>query len=522
MARQKYQEFYLDTAKEQVKELSNLLSAWEKKPTDRYLIEEILRLTHSMKGAAATMDYPQTANLLHEVEDVFYAILQKNLAVCDQIFTGLFKVIDLLRDNLQSISEVNKEKISKKQIDDLSKLINACGGKKFSKFVEKDVSLRNVNHSQITYFTPLEVVVPTAKLDKIQNSIDSLVVSQMRLKQNKNQNEPGRLMAICTESEKIINDLRREIAELRLLSLQQIFTPLPHLVRELAKAEKKKVDLIIEDNNLSLDKAIVDDLMDIIIQLLRNAVVHGIGSKQNNGQIIVRSEIVGDQIKITVADNGQGIDWQKVLDLALRKKIITPAQSKSLTVKEIKDLVFNSGLSSKSSVSIRSGRGLGLNLVKQRVDDLKGKIILDSGKNKGTIFTIYLPLPASVYRSLVFRLNQFWLALPLTYVDKLIRLPQVESFGKQKTYQYQKNNYPLLSLAKSLGIPPWLLSTTLLATLRYGQQKKLLPLPSNVREEEIVIKRLPKVLQNNPIINGVGLAADGQPVLILDIHNLMS
>ena len=524
MTNNKYKDFYLDTANEQLKKLSQFFLAWEKQSDDKYLIEDILHLTHAMKGAASTMGYRKTAQTLHAMEDIFYAVLHDSLIVSDKILDSLFKVLQVLEKNFYSITHKDKEIALNTQINFLQKLAKnpAKLSKKLGKAkAKKRDPLSTLNHSQSYFHTPSDIVVPTTRLDKIQSIVDALVINKMNIKANA-PNYDNKLLATCLESDKILADLRREVSELRMMSVAQIFTPLPRLVREIAREEDKKVDLIIEDNNLSLDKSILDDLMDIIIQLLRNAVVHGISKKQTDGQIIVRTVIESDRVKIMVADNGQGIDWQQVLDLALKKKIITASQSKKMVLKEIKALIFDPRFSSKEKVTLSSGRGVGLSLVKKRVSDLQGKIIFDSSKNTGTRFTIYLPLPISVFRSLIFKLGRFSLAVPLSVVQRIIRLSKFVDFKQQKEFVYKKIKYAVISPQDILGSKGLSLTTQNLVVLKDENKIKLLPIPQMMREEEVVVKRTPQILKHNQLVNLVAIAADGQPVLMLDVHNLFN
>ncbi|MBT7553087.1 hypothetical protein HN670_01290 [bacterium] len=519
MTNNKYQNFYLDTATEQLKKLSNLFLSWENKPHDLYLIEDVLRLTHSMKGAAATMDYKKTAQVLHAAEDIFYALLHEDLDVNEKILDVLFKTLQVLEKDFKNISLHGKESSLDAHIKNLQQVLNSPTIKsKVKRKKKKRDPLSYLTHSESSVYTPLEIVVPTARLDKIQRIVDTLLVAKMNVKCMIA--EDVKLAQACLEIDKIIADLRREIKEMRLLSLAQIFSPIPRLVRELAKEEKKKVDLIIEDNGLSLDKSILDDVMDIVIQLLRNAVVHGITKKQSDGQIIVRTEIVNDKIKIIVADNGQGIDWSNIVKIAVKKKIITLAQSKKLSLKDTKKLIFDSRFSSSKSTNMRSGRGVGMSLVQKRVHDLRGSLSLESNKNKGARFTILLPLPISIFRSLVFQISKFHVALPLAVVDKVVRLPKATTFDKQDSFVYKKIRYPVVSLGKILAVKRLPIITQNIAIIKHNNKKLLLPLPQTTREEEVVIKRIPKVLKKNKVVSFVAIAATGRPVLILNTDYL--
>ena len=520
MNKEKYQDFYLETSFDQLKKMSALFLAWEKKPEDSYVLEDILNLLHAAKGAAATMDYQKTSQILHMVEDVFYAILQKSLVVTPSIINILFNFLQKLQDNFNSLANSGKEISWSAQQKIFTNALSSKASKKIKKVLPKDNLFGELNHSRSFFRTPLEIVVPTHRLDKIQRIVDNLSIAKLNISGALKKTASDAVLKSCFNIDKIISDLRREVTELRLLPVNQIFTPLPRLVRQLAQEEGKKVDLILEDNNLSLDKSILDDLMDIIIQLLRNAVVHGIDQKQKNGQIIVSLELAEDQIKLTVADNGHGIDWQQVQKLSVDKKIISSKEANKMSDKQIKNLLFNNKFSTKNLVTLNSGRGVGLSLVKQRVDDLNGQIILNSSKGHGARFVISLPLTSSVFRALIFRLGDYLLAVPLSSVDKVIRLSKPESFGSKEVYTYKQVKYPLVSFRELIGANLSLVTQNLIL-LKFDHQTMLLAVPQHMNEEEVVVKRQPKILQNHPHIANVAVASDGQVVLVLDLYSLI-
>lgn len=291
----KYETFYLESAENQFKKLSAFLRTWQKNPSDFVLLADILRLIHSMKGAAAIVDDKISVDLLHEAETSLYNILQK-----------------------QSLS---------KQSDFI--------------FLQNFLANLSKNFSNI----------------KAQN-----------LAKNKS------------------------FKKAKQCFLSEVFVFLPKLAQAIAKKEHKNINLIIKDNNLCLDRQTVDTLMNILIPLLRNAISHGISVGQANATITISLSLLQNQLKLVVADNGQGIDWQKIINLAVKKKIIDLKQSQNMPLARAKNLLFSLGMSLSPKITKTQGRGLGLNLVKQIVDQHHGKIAVTSNKNLGTRFVIILPL----------------------------------------------------------------------------------------------------------------------------------
>lgn len=291
----KYEAFYLENAENQLKKLSAFLRTWQKNSSDFVLLADILRLLHSMKGAAAIVDDKLSVDLLHEAETSLYNILQKQLPAQATQFVFLQNFLANLSKNFQAIKDKNQA---------------------------------------------------TAKSFKKANQ--------------------------CF--------------------LNEVFVFLPKLAQAIAKKEHKNINLIIKDNNLCLDRKTVDNLMNIIIPLLRNAITHGIRVGQLGAKISISLSLADDKLRLVITDNGQGIDWQKIINLAVKKKIISFKQSQNMPLATVKDLLFSLGMSLSPKITKTQGRGLGLNLVKQIVDQHQGKIAVTSNKNLGTRFVITLAL----------------------------------------------------------------------------------------------------------------------------------
>lgn len=291
----KYETFYLENAEQQFKKLSAFLGTWQKNPSNFVLLTDILRLLHSMKGAAAIVDDKLSVNLLHEAESSLYNILEKQLPAKNIEFVFLQNFLANLSKNFQTIKEKNQANTKS------FKKANQC-------------------------------------------------------------------------------------------FLSEVFVFLPKLAQSFAKKEHKNINLLIKDNNLCLNRKIVDNLMTIIIPLLRNAISHGVRVGQVNAQVMINLSLVQNQLKLVVADNGQGIDWQKIINLAVKKKIIDVKQSQNMPLVKVKSLLFSLGMSLSPKITKTQGRGLGLNLVKQIVEQHHGKIAVTSNKNLGTRFVITLPI----------------------------------------------------------------------------------------------------------------------------------
>ncbi|MCD4760434.1 Hpt domain-containing protein [bacterium] len=515
MISEKYKDLYLSTSEEGLKKLSDFLLYLEKKPQNQNLIENIFRLIHSMKGAAATMGYKKTVNLFHAMENVVDAAYSQDLEINKKIINLFFVTVDILKKNFKSIEKNNKEINLAKNTKDFNSIL-----KRKAKKISKKAKSKKEKHILGTLPTVAEISVSSDKLDKIQNSLDDLLISSMQARVRIQETGDSKLLATYVETDKILGNMRRDLEKIRIVPLRQVFSALPYLVREVARDEDKEVELIINDNGLSLDKAVLDELVEILIQLLKNAVSHGIKPEQSKGRVELGVSLVQDSIKVVVEDNGQGIDWQDILSMAVKNKIVSRQQAKKLTIEEVKNLIFTAGISKGKILTTSSGRGVGLSLVKAKVKDLNGRIEIDSVLGKGTSFTIHLPLPLSVFRSVIFKLGTFELAIPLSYVEEVVKLDEVKDLSKAKTFSSKKVRFNLIFLEKIFDLSEFNALSKYVILLKYNKQKLAIPISSNIQEGELIMKKTPRILQGKEHIKGVAIFAAGQPVLVLDINNM--
>lgn len=517
MINKKYKDLYLSTYKSQQKKLADLLLALEKNPKSQNLIENIFRLIHSMKGAAATMGYKKTVNTFHAMESIIDSAYNQSISMDQELMDVLIDSIENLKKNIHSIQKTDREINLQGQINIFKNILKKKTSK--TKSGEKLI-VKKEKHILGSLPTVAEISVSIYKLNSIQNLLDDLMISTIEGKNFVKRHGNVKMLSNFMRIDEVVNNLRREFEKLRIVPLAQIFSSLPYLVREIAKDENKEAEMIIDDNDLSLDKSILDELIEILIQLLKNAVAHGISTEQKNGRINLEAKLEEDMLKVIVSDNGQGIDWQKILSQAIKHRIISKASAKNLTVDEIKNLIFMPGISKGKTVSISSGRGVGLSLVKDKVEELKGSILVESNPKKGTSFVISLPLPLSIFRSIVFNFVEYDLAVPLANVDNIIKLDEVKDFKGTKFFVDNKKKYRLVYLFDILGVSKFDALYKYVLLLKNKKEKIALPLFGHITEQELVNKKMPTILKNKNYIKGVAVSEEGQPVLVIDINNL--
>ncbi len=513
MIKKKYKNFYLDTNKEQLDKLSDLMLLWENNTRKKSLMEKILMLIHSLKGSSATMGYKKTNVLFHTMEDLVDSIYREDLKVTQDILDKLFLTLKSLKNNLKSIKKGRESNLTK-EINNLKKILS-----------NKRISLTSINRRDInkksskflsSWRNPSTVTIPVNKLNKLQNLLDDLLLTRYKVEILSKDKDSSKTISACVGADKIINDLRREISKLSVLPLASILSSLPYLARTISQEEGKNIVLNIDDNNLSIDKSILDELNDIFVQLLRNSILHGIQINKK-GQIDLKIRLINNLIKIEFKDNGIGINYKKILNKAIKNKIISKAKAKKMNNEEIKNLIFMPGISSLEDVTKEGGRGVGLSLVKNKIKELKGNIKVISSRKKGTSFIIELPLPLSIFRSLIFRLGDYVFGIQLNNIKKVINIKNIKDFSKVKTYSYKGIKYKILHIQNNVGLKNLKVLAKHIVLLN---NKLCIPILGKIDENEMVIKKMSNIFYNIKYIKGTAVNSVGQIVFILDINKL--
>ena len=332
----------------------------------------------------------------------------------------------------------------------------------------------------------------------------------------------------------IVNDLQELGMHLRMLPANTIFQAFPRAVRALAKQFHKEIELVIEGGSTELDKKVLEEINDPLVHIMRNAVDHGIEDpatrvalgKPAKGTIRLSAQQEGDRIVIEVSADGAGIDATRVRESALRKGYITEAEAKSMTDREAQYMIFEAGFSTASIITEISGRGVGMDVVREFVvEKLKGSLDLDSEKGRGTTFRLTIPLTLAIIRALLLRVGGRVYALPTGSVEETLRVEaddiiQVEG---REVIRRQRRTYPLVRLADILrvsGEPKG--SKVPIATIGYSGHRMGFIVDGFIGEQQIVIKTLGTHLAKVDNVAGVTILGAGEVVPILNVPDLMN
>ncbi len=308
-----------------------------------------------------------------------------------------------------------------------------------------------------------------------------------------------------------------------MVSLQALFSRLSRTVHDLARASGKKVELQTQGADIEIDRAIVEELIDPLTHMIRNAVDHGLRDKQT-GTIRLKAWRDRDQVLVQVADDGTGIDPEAIRQLARQKGLLTSAQAKTLRDYDLYQLICQPGFSTSQTVTGMSGRGVGMDVVKTTIEGIGGLVLIDSTVGEGTSITLKLPLSLAIIRVLLIESAGARMAIPITRVFQAIEVSpaEVHSSGKQLMVHFQDAFIPLLSLRKMLNQPKQAPEGTISLVVSEVMGRRVgLVVDRLVGQQEVFVQRLSPPFDQIPGCHGGTILGDGQGIFLLDLQSLL-
>lgn len=378
------------------------------------------------------------------------------------------------------------------------------------------------------------VRIDVRRLDALMNLVGELVIARGRLSQLAAELGHPSLEETVNASSRLITELRDEITASRMVPVAQVFDRFPRVVRDAARSVDKQVDFIIEGKEIELDRAMLDELADSLVHLLRNAVDHGIESaeervaqgKAPEGRLVLSAARDRSAVVIRVSDDGRGINRDRVLQRAKRDGLVD-ANKKDLTEDELLRLLARPGFSTAETVTNLSGRGVGVDAVYTRVRALGGAMDIRSAPGQGTTIMLRLPLTLAIMRALLARVEDETYAIPLPHVSETLELlPDVVKTIKGREVLLTRDEVlPLLRLRSLVSLPTYVAPSEIdlehVVIIDLGDRRAGLVVDELTGQEEIVVKQYDGVRNGLPIFGGATLLSDGRPALIVDVSSLL-
>ncbi|MGC4375656.1 chemotaxis protein CheA [Fictibacillus sp. Mic-4] len=384
-----------------------------------------------------------------------------------------------------------------------------------------------------TTVTSKTIRVNIDRLDQLMNLFEELVIDRGRLEDIAKDLRNSELNETVEHMARISSDLQGIILTMRMVPVEQVFNRFPRMVRGLAKELNKSINLEIIGQETELDRTVIDEIGDPLVHLLRNSIDHGIElpdvrkkkGKTEEGTITLRAYHSGNHVFIEIEDDGAGINREKVLKKAIENGIVSKEMSLSMTDKQIDELLFASGFSTADHISDISGRGVGLDVVKSKIESLGGQVAVESTPGVGTVFSIQLPLTLSIIPSLLVEVQQEKYAIPLSSIIEtaVIKKEEILSAHHQKVIDFRGKVVPLIFLKDIFEVPVVSEKDRFypVVVVRKGEKMAGLVVDSFIGQQEIVLKSLGSYLTSVFAISGATILGDGQVALIIDCNALI-
>ena len=388
--------------------------------------------------------------------------------------------------------------------------------------------------------------VDAARIDAVMNLVGELIIGKSMLNRSlaefdqRHARDPVRAKlsdALAFQS-RVLDELHKCVLKIRMVPVEQLFRRFPRLVRDVAKQCGKDVALELSGQNTDLDKGILDALAEPLMHLVRNAVDHGVedaeeriaANKPARGTVYLNAYHQGTQVVIEVRDDGRGIDLVQIRQHAVEKGIVKAAEIQRLTDSEVMNLIFEPGFSTAAEITEVSGRGVGMDVVRTVIENLKGTVHVSSVKSRGTTIQLRMPLTLASIQTLLFRVGGRLFAVPLSSVVEITRITdsEIHRVDQREVLRLREQILTLVRLDS--------LSQIHAVAVQDGKKKKRnfviiigaaekrfgLVVDSLVGEEELVIKALPTEIISSDLVSGASILGDGTVVLILNVPAVLS
>jgi len=380
---------------------------------------------------------------------------------------------------------------------------------------------------------PPSVRVRTETLDRFLSAVGEVILasSQLRTVASAGPTTDAGFAGGLDRMDRVVGELQRSALDLRTAPLLRVVETLPRLAREIAQRAGKQVEVELRGIELELDRAILDRLGDPLVHLLRNAVDHGIeppevrraAGKPDAGRVVIDARREKDQVRITVVDDGAGIDLDAVRAKAIEGGVLQPALAEDLPPEEIASLVFRPGLSTAATVSDVSGRGVGMDAVRATIEALGGRVELETDRGRGTATTLIVPITAAVQRVLLVGLGPETVAVPIAKIERIfeVEAAQIERTGHDAFTLVDDEPVLVLELAAKLGLPT--APTGPRVTLALGEvrgERVALIVERLAGQQEIYVKPVSRLLAGVRALAGLTVLGDGSPVFLIDLNQL--
>ncbi|UAB77964.1 chemotaxis protein CheA [Erythrobacter sp. SCSIO 43205] len=534
---------FVAETREMLEASSGEIVAWEADPSDRARLDTIFRFVHTVKGNCGFFDLPRLAALSHAAEDALADCRSGRRKPDGALVTAVLAIIDRIAAMIDAIEAgedfaggSDDELIAGLGLDGKEARNAASSQHETGAPAKPEKPETSTAPLRERAVTQRSIRLPVELLDRVMSGVSDMVLARNDLANRLRQ--AGTQPMVDGPFERltsILNDVRDAITRMRMQRIDTLFSAFPRLVRDLSQTLGKEVAIELKGGDVELDREMIEMIRDPLNHILRNCVDHGIeapddrrsAGKDITGFISVIARQSGNMISIVVSDDGRGLCEESIAQKAIAMELMTLAERKSMRKEDILQMIFRPGFSTAKQVSSISGRGVGLDVVRQNLERVGGTIHVTSTKGAGTLFTLKIPLTLSIITGLNVEVSGQRFSIPQSYVEEVIHSSSkafdFERVGETGLVTFRGNRVPCLKLGNVLDLPPSELAdedqTMVMLRLANGELFAL-AVDEIHSHGDIVVKPLAPAVMQAGIYAGSSLLDDGMPVLLLDITNI--
>ncbi|MBI4690626.1 MAG: chemotaxis protein CheA [Nitrospirae bacterium] len=515
---------YLDDATGHLNRIDTSLLLLEKNGANKDIIINTLGSLHTFKGNSGMMGFESLKLYIHQVEELLKKVSDNEISL-DRVIDGLLNSANVIRGALH---EIEKDSAANPDLTE-----NILGLQHLMECPDNGHERQMVDPLSYLGTKTDTIKVDFKKLDDLLNLVGELVIFKTRLNQIEtrirgevnNKSLSKELNAGLELMGKTISGLQEGIMKARMLPVSHVFSKFPRMVRDLAKMQGKEIQLLFEGEDTELDKTVIDELEEPLLHIIRNAIDHGIESiserikkgKNRSGRIILSAAQESNYVIIKIIDDGRGINFEKIKEMAIEKGLIKSEDA--LDKESIISLIFSAGFTTKQQATDISGRGIGLDVVNKNISKLNGHVIADSITEKGTSFTIKLPLSLAIIPALMAETGGEVYAIPMSAVNESVKVKEddIHIINNHEVIRFREKVLPIVRLSEFFGLGSKKRKKIYLIIVGRAEKRIAIAVDRLRGQQEIVIKPLDETFGKSYGIAGASISGDGRIILIIDI-----
>ncbi|WP_120716477.1 chemotaxis protein CheA [Tsuneonella amylolytica] len=527
---------FLAETREMLEAVGGELVAWEADPADAARLDAIFRFVHTVKGNCGFFDFPRLEKLSHAAEDALAEVRAGRRSTSPRLVTAVLAIVDRIGAMIDAI-ELGQD-LPERGDDVLIAALEPDSGDGIETIC--DAGGTGGDGGARAGTSPAggqqrTIRLPVTLLDSVMSSVSDLVLARNDLARRLREADVD--PAVRGPFERlgsILDQVREAVTRMRMQRIEHLYGALPRLVRDLATELGKQVMIDLEGSEVELDREMIEMIRDPLTHIIRNAIDHGIetpaqrlaAGKREIGTVHIAARQSGNRILLSIADDGRGIDGQRLVEKAVVAGSISQAEADAMSETERQALIFEAGLSTAAAVTSVSGRGVGMDVVRANIERVGGSIELVSTPGQGTRIQLSLPLTLSIIPSLTVEAGGQMFAMPRSYVEEIVhgRARHIEFVraGDATLVTVRGKRVAHLSLADQLGMDGGARpeAGTLVLIRLAGGDLFSLGVDRILDHEELVIKPLAPAIMACGYYAGSTLLDDGNPVLMLDIAGI--